>query len=403
MKTQFRSAAGKYLSAFAFALFAGAFAATQAQAQTFDLMYSFTGGFDGGTPLAGLASDSAGNFYGTTSAGGSSGAGAVFQWSGSGQPKVLYSFTGGADGANPEARGDRGFRRQCLWGPPSNGGAHGVAGTVFEVPAGGKEKVLYSFAGGTDGANPEGSLTMNSAGKLYGTTFNGGAYSGGTVFAVTKGGHETVLHSFGQGADGANPVAGVTFGPKGIVLYGTTSAGGAAGAGTVFELAPSASGWTEDVLYNFELQDDGGTPYAGVIFGPSGHLYGAATTGGNGGSNGGGTVFEMTRSSGGWAFKVIYALPGWGLSGTFRDLLIDASGNIYGTTHCDGAYDNGTVYELTPAGGSWTYNSLYILPSSGSDGYYLFSNLAFDKHGSLWGTTSAGGAYGSGVIFKVTP
>ncbi len=107
---------------------------------------------------------------------------------------------------------------------------------MFEVGEGGHEKVLYSFTGGADGANPESSLIMDSAGKLYGTTFAGGAYGGGTVFEVTESGQETVLHSFGQGADGASPVAGVTFGPRGKELYGTTSVGGTDGDGTVFQL-----------------------------------------------------------------------------------------------------------------------------------------------------------------------
>lgn len=139
------------------------------------------------------------------------------------------------------------------------------------------------------------------------------------------------------------------------------------------------------------------------MFDKSGHLFGAATTGGAGGSNGGGTVFEMTHSGSGWTFVVIDALPGWGLSGTFRNLMMDASGSIFATTHCDGDYSMGTIYELTPNGAAWNYTELYEFANGGVDGYYVFSNLVADSQGDLYGTASAGGAYGSGVVFKVTP
>ncbi len=156
-------------------------------------------------------------------------------------------------------------------------------------------------------------------------------------------------------------------------------------------------------MYNFTLQSDGGNPYAGVIFDVIRPSLWRGYQRRRGGSNGGGTVFEMSQASGKWDFTVLYALPGWGISGSFRDLLMDASGNIWATTHCDGTYSNGTVYELTPGATPWTYTSLYVFPASGSDGYYVFSNLVFDKPGNLYGTASAGGAYGSGVVFKVTP
>ena len=211
-----------------------------------------------------------------------------------------------------------------------------------------------------------------------------------------------VLYSFGSGTDGTIPFAGVTLDAKGN-LYGTTSAGGSTGNGTVFELKRSASGWTEIILHNFELQDDGGTPYAGLVSDPSGNLYGAATQGGVNGTDGGGTVFELSPAGSNWTFTVLYGLYGWNISGTFRDLLFDATtGVIYGTTHCDGAYEAGTVYSLTPSSGSWSYTELYTF-TGGTDGLYSFSNLVMDKSGNLYGTTNEGGANGSGVIFKVAP
>jgi uncharacterized repeat protein (TIGR03803 family) len=163
-------------------------------------------------------------------------------------------------------------------------------------------------------------------------------------------------------------------------------------------LAASGSGWTENILHDFQDGDDGAVPYAGLISDKAGNFYGAATEGGTGG---GGTIFELTPASGGWTFTVLYSNPGWGISGAFRDVIMDPSGNLYGTTHCDGAYDAGTVYKLKPASGAWTYTSLYVF-TGGSDGLYSFSNLVFE-HGSIFGTTNQGGANGLGVVFEIAP
>jgi uncharacterized repeat protein (TIGR03803 family) len=135
-----------------------------------------------------------------------------------------------------------------------------------------------------------------------------------------------------------------------------------------------------------------------LISDKSGNFYGAATEGGTGG---GGTVFELSPSNGNWTFTVLYSVPGWGISGTFRDLLRDASGNLYGTTHCDGNNSAGTVYKLAPSGSTWTYTLLYTF-TGGSDGLYSFSNLAL-RLGSLYGTTAYGGSQGAGVVFQITP
>jgi uncharacterized repeat protein (TIGR03803 family) len=375
-----------------------------AQGQTFSVVHSFVGGSDGANPLGGFTIDAAGNLYGTTNVGGASSEGTVFKVGPKGKETVLHSFTGGTDGANPQASlimdaiGN-------LYGTTNAGGPPGV-GTVFRITSRGKETVLFSFAGGKDGANPQAPLVMDAKGNLYGTTAAGGTSGNGTIFKLAlpkkQGGkwNEKVLYSFGPGTDGKVPVAGLTFDAAGN-LYGTTSAGGSDGYGTVFQLKASKSGWNENVLYNFQMQSDGGVPYAGLVFDKSGNLYGAATDGGDG-TNGGGTVFELTPGSSGWTFTVLYALPGWGISGTYRNLLLDASGNIFATTHCDGNNDAGTVYELTYAGSTWNYKSLYVF-TGGSDGLFSFSNLVFDKHGNLYGTTNLGGANGAGVVFKVRP
>jgi uncharacterized repeat protein (TIGR03803 family) len=393
---------GKAVLALAWGL--GAVAAPQAQAQTFSVIHNFTGGKDGANPLSGFLL-AGGNLFGTASSGGSSGLGVVF-WikTTTGQETVLHEFTGGADGANPEGKlisfGGN------LYGTTTAGGAHN-AGTVYQITVkGAKETVLYSFTGKADGASPVAGLTLDKAGNLYGTTTAGGANGNGAVFELqvptVAGGAwtEKVLYSFGTGTDGSDPVAGVTFDGSGN-LYGTTSAGGTYTYGTVFQLTPSTPNWKETILHHFELQADGGVPYAGLTLSGK-NLFGASTDGGAGGSSGGGTVFELTPiSGGGWKFNVIYSLAGWGISGPFRNLLL-SSGKIFGTTHCDGANDAGTVYELTNSGGVWSYKSLYVFTGS-TDGLFLFSNLVSDTEGNLYGTTNGGGANGYGVAFKVTP
>lgn len=406
-------AATKLILALAFVLGVIAVAAPRAYAQTFSVVHSFTGGNNGGVPFNGLTVGASGggnssvgvpplgraNFYGTASSGGTSNAGLVFSMSASGVETVLHNFAGGADGATPYGVliSDKAGN---LYGTTTAGGASGT-GTVFEV-TGDTETVLYSFAGGRDGAVPEAGLVPDASGNLYGTTSQGGSSGNGTVFELaapkTKGAAwtESVLYSFGRGTDGSVPVGGVSFDSAGN-LYGTTSAGGTYGFGTVFQLV-AGDAWAENILYSFQNANDGAVPYAGLISDKSGNLYGAAT---EGGANGGGTVFELTPSKDSWTFNVLYSVPGWGISGSFRNVVLDASGNLYGTTHCDGEYNSGTVYELTPSGGAWTYSLLYTF-TGGTDGLYSVSNLVASQN-KLYGTTLYGGANGNGVVYEITP
>lgn len=378
-------------------------AAPRAKAQTFTVIHNFTGGSDGANPLGGFFI--VGEYlYGTASSGGSSGLGVAFRVSTTGQETVLHEFTGGADGASPQGRLVM-DRNGNFYGTTVAGGVSN-AGTVFKVTRKGVETVLYSFSGHPDGAKPVAGLAIDRAGNLYGTTTAGGSSGNGTVFKLAiptvAGGEwtEEVLYSFGTGSDGAIPIAGVALDASGN-LYGTTSAGGTHGDGTVFELSPSASGWTESILHHFELNSDGGVPYAGLLLDGNNTLFGATTEGGAGGQNGGGTVFELTNSSGTWTFDVLYDLSGWGISGSYRNLLF-VNNKIYATTHCDGPDGAGTVYELTHSGTTWTYDQLYVF-TGGSDGLFSISNLVADRTGNLYGVTLEGGADGYGVVFKVTP
>lgn len=397
------SAKGKFALTLAFVLALWAFAAQPAECQTYTVIHNFTGGHDGGNPLSGFTL-AGGNLFGTASSGGIYGYGVVFRFSTNGAETVLHNFSGGTDGADPEGRLVM-DKSGNFYGTTTAGGVSND-GTIFKITRKGVETVLYSFTGHADGSKPVGGLAIDKAGNLYGTTTAGGSSGNGTVFELAVPSEtgapwtEEVLHTFGAGSDGSVPVAGVTRDATGN-LYGTTSAGGSYGYGTVFELTPSTSGWTETILHHFKLGTDGGVPYAGLILGSNGSLYGATTEGGVSGQTGGGTIFELTNTSGSWTFTTLYGLYGWEISGSYRNLLL-VSDKIYGTTHCDGPDTAGTVYELTHSGSAWNYTSLYNF-TGGTDGRFSISNLVADTAGNLYGVTLAGGANGSGVVFKVTP
>ena len=397
-------------------------AATQAaQAENFNVIYTFSGEKDGANPYAGVTLDRAGNLYGTTYAGGAAGLGTVFKLKRSGSGWIvnpLYSFTGNNDGAQPRARviiGPDG----ALYGTTLNGGGAGCAGfgcgTVFSLrpPAFAckaamcpwTETVLYRFTGGTDGGLPLGDLVFDRAGNIYGTTEEGGVPHScgnlgcGVVYELMRSGSswtESTLYQFTGGTDGETPNGGVVFDHSGN-LFGTTVSGGAYNFGTVFELTPSGSGWTQNVLYNFQNLLDGKQPDTGVTFDASGNMFGTTVFGGAGN---GGTVFELTPLAGEWIFSVVYGLTG--NAGPFGNLSLDAAGNLYGTTYQDGEYDLGSSFKLSPSLGGWTYTSLHDF-TGGSDGQYSLSNLVFDSSGNMYGTAAYGGEHGYGVVLEITP
>jgi uncharacterized repeat protein (TIGR03803 family) len=262
------------------------------------VLHRFTGGPDGGSPFAGLVSDAFGNLYGTTSAGGNS-FGTIFKLTlvfGIWQESVLYTFTGGKDGGNPLAQLTFDATATNLYGTTYAGG-HYNNGTVFRLAytSGGSwlESVLHSFSGGGDGGNPIGGLTFDAAGNLYGTTVIGGGHGYGNVFQLglnSRGRlHETVLYAFtGRKKDGGSPYANVVFDTSGN-LYGTTTIGGGGGYGTVFELILSGGVWSFSTLHNFMSGADGAYPFGGLTF-AGGNLYGSTS---NGGLSNDGIVFEI--------------------------------------------------------------------------------------------------------------
>lgn len=377
--------------------------ALQANAATFTVLHTFTGGLDGGNPVDGLTIDKAGNLFGSAASGGA-GYGTAFELKKARTGftfEVMYSFGAGSDGAAPGARIMEGPGGH-LYGTTTQGGGGG--GTVFELGAlkdgSRKETEVYRFTNSAQGWQPsDGDLAFDAKGNIYGTTSYGGAYGVGAVYELIKGktGYtETVLHSFGASGDGSIPVGGVNLDAAGNV-YGTTSSGGNTNNGTVYELV-KAQGYTENLIYNFQGTTDGETPYSGLTFDQYGNLYGGAT---DGGVNSGGTIFELSPGSGGWTFNVLYSTPGYGVSGPFRTPYVSPSGVVYGTTHCDGENGAGSVYQLTNSGGTWTYTSLHDF-SGGSDGAFVFANPVFDAKGNIYGTTQIGGS-GNGVVWEVSP
>jgi uncharacterized repeat protein (TIGR03803 family) len=252
---------------------------------------------------------------------------------------------------------------------------------------------LYSFTGGADGGSPYfGDLVLDAKGNLYGTTFAGGNAPGlGVVFKVTPAGAETVLHAFNS-ADGCSPYAGLIRGTKGT-LYGTTGACGAYGYGTVFEVTKTG---TETVLYTFTGGADGGQPFAALVRDKDGNLYGTTNVGGVLGSYCCGVVFEVTPNG---TETALHAFTG-GTDGEYpvAALVRDGKGNLYGTTGQGGASCCGTVFELTP---SDTENILFNFNFSDGTGPGP-NRLVRDAKGNFYGTTSLGGAFGNGTVFELT-
>jgi uncharacterized repeat protein (TIGR03803 family) len=356
------------------------------------VLYSFKGGTDGCGPVAGVVRDSAGNLYGTADACGTANAGVVFKLSKAGSYTVLYSFTGGAAGANPyggvirDPAGD-------LYGTTIDGGSANN-GVVYKVDTAGQESVLYSFPPPSDGSYPYAGVIRDSAGNLYGTTDGGGAANQGVVYKLNKAGQETVLYSFTGGADGADPYAGVALDSSGN-LYGTTVYGGSSNAGVVYKLDKAGQ---ETVLYSFTGGADGANPYAGVIIDPAGNLYGAAS---GGGAADEGVVYKLDAAG---SYTVLHGFTG-GDDGAYphASLTLDSAGNLYGTTYSGGTSVNvcfsgcGVVYKVNTAGQETVLYSFKGAP----DGANPEAGAILDSTGNLYGTTYSGGSANAGVVYKL--
>src|ERR1017187_3277131 len=353
------------------------------------VLYSFTGGADGGNPSAGVIRDSAGNLYGTTQRGGTANAGVVYKVDSTGHETVLYTFTGGADGGDPWSGVIRGSAGN-LYGTTQVGGTAG-AGVVYKLDTTGHETVLYSFTGGftggPDGSYPYAGVIGDSAGNLYGTTYQGGTAGKGTVYKLDSAGHETVLCSFPAGADGENPYAGV-IGDSAGNLYGTTTSGGTANAGVVYKLDTTG----ETVLYSFTGGADGGYPIAGVIFDSAGNLHGTTYDGGAGKH---GVVYKLDMAG---RETVLYSFTGGADGGgRYAGVVRDSTGNLYGTTSGGGTANAGVVYKLETTGQETVLYSF----TGGADGGAPYAGVIRDPAGNFYGTTQNGGTANAGVVYKL--
>jgi len=406
-------------------------AAASDNAPTYTVLYSFTGGVDGGVPAAGLIRDEAGNLYGTTSAGGSSGAGVVFKLDPSGKETVLYSFTGGADGGIPVGSL---IRDQVgnLYGTTVGGGnftspmcAGFGCGVIFKLDPSGNETVLHAFTNGADGGSPMAALIRDEAGNVYGTASTGGNGSSscpfgcGLVFKLDSSGNETVLYTFSGSADGASPDASLLRDGSGN-FYSSAQFGGnftspvCAGfaCGVIFKLDLSGK---ETVLHTFN-GTDGASPYDGLTRDAAGNLYGTTGYGDNtsascpNGSSGCGVVFKLNPRS--RQYMVLYAFTGeadgyqlfGGLTRAGGDEGFDADQTLYGTTFLGGnfsgpcgAFGCGVIFRVDRRGKHTVLHTF-----GGTDGAGPGFVVLLRHHGSLYGTTGAGGAFGAGVVFKLT-
>lgn len=417
-------------------LFSLVLCCSSASAQTYTVLHDFTGGADGGSPSpASLTLGGTGTLYGTTVAGGvgDPGNGVVFQITretGGWVLASLLSFPGpttGFDSQAPVVFGPGGvLYGSTIFGGLGRESCFNGCGVVFTLqpPPTACHAVLcewignpiYQFPSLTDGWGPIGNLAFDQAGNVYGTTVYGGtgSCSGsgcGTVFQLTRSGNtwtKTTLYNFQSGSY-VGPVSGVIIDRSGV-LYGTTIGGGLFNKGTVFQLTPSGSGWTFSGIYNFHNGingiNDGASPVGGLVMDAAGNLYGTTSIGG---ANGGGTVFELSPTGGGWTLTVIANLSGY--TGSEGTLAFDAAGNLYGTTLTDGAFHYGNVFKLTPSGGGqWTYTDLYDF-TGGNDGGEPEAGVTLDSSGNIFGTALYGpplvcsfqGQPGCGVVWEITP
>ena len=367
---------------------------------TFTTIQSFNGA-DGKLPYAALVQATDGNLYGITYYGGAASSGNVFKITPAGSLNTSYSFCSKSDCADGEysyatpVQGTDGN----LYGTTFLGGANDQ-GTVFRLSSSGTLTTLHSFDG-TDGSEPQAGLVQAGNGAFYGTTYSGGSKGRGTVFKVTSSGTFTLLHSFcsqSNCTDGDNPFAPLILGTDGN-LYGTTLAGGSHGDGTVFKITPSG---TLTILHSFCSQSgcpDGEFPQTGVVQGTDGNFYGTTILGG---AYSNGTIFKITPSG---SFTTLYGVcsqTGCPDGNYLIAPLIQATnGNLYGIMDTDGAHGYGTIFTITTTG---TFTTLYSFCSQSgcSDGEYPAAGLVQDTNGNLYGTAADGGANGNGTVFSLS-
>ena len=369
---------------------------------------------NGANPVGSLITDANGNLFGTTKGGGTSSKGTVFEivktvGGYAITPTVLVSFNT-ANGSFPsaslfaDANGN-------LFGTTSQGGSGGQ-GTVFEIvkTVGGYAStptVLVSFDYSTNGSNSVGSLIADASGNLFGTTSAGGAGGAGTVFEIAKtgGGYAstpTVLISFNT-TNGATPSGSLIVDANGN-LFGTTYGGGTAGKGTVFEIVKSSGIYASapTVLVSFN-DTNGANPYGSLIADANGNLFGTSSGSGINGSYG--TVFEIVKAGGSYASTptVLVSFNNTNGRAPLGSLSIDANGNLFGTTSAGGTSDAGTIFEIVKSNGIYASAPTVLVSFNNTNGASPQGSVIADANGTLFGMTSGGGAGGAGTVFTITP
>ena len=363
-------------------------------------LYSFTGG-DGSTPKAGLVQGCDGYFYGTTYIGGTKSAGTVFRIGPSGSLTTLWTFGFSSQrdyhGSHPEdglVQDSNGY----FYGTTYDGGTNNGAGTVFQISTNSSLKILHTFHEATDagdGSNPVAGLVQGCDGYFYGTTYNGGSSGVGTIYRINSSGNSyTILHSFTNNPDGAHPVAGLVQGRDGY-FYGTTQYAGTNGYGTVFQLNTNGS---LTILHSFGNGSDGANPMARLAEGIDGNFYGTASTGGTNSDYtvNYGTVFQISPSGN---FTSLYSFTNLSDGSSPLGLVQGSDSNFYGTTLYGGVGDYGTVFRISPSG---SYSNLFSFTGGTGtiNGVFPFG-LVQSSDGNFYGTTSQGGTGVDGTVFKL--
>ena len=389
--------------------------ANLAQAQTFTTLHTFTGN-DGKFPRAHLTLDRAGNLYGTASEGGFTDGGTAFKLTrrnGNFTFSLLYNFYENPnDAAVPNAvvlAPDGTLYGSSLGGANQDGAVFRLrppASICASISCPWTENIIYSFTGGSDGCGPE-DIVFDASGDIVGATNDLDCNHAGTVYELTPSGSGwtyNLLYTFVRN-DSYDPSSALVIDNTGN-LYGTTlySEGG---SGTVYQLTNSGSGWVHNTLYGFN-QTTGAYPF-GVILDNAGDLFGATA---GGGSNNRGAVYELTAGSGGWTFNSLFNFTGLNSnSGPQAPLTMDSQGNLYGVTSGEGAYAYGNVFKLTPSANGWVYTDLHDFTNYG-DGSAPTGQIVVDANGNLYGTCSAGGdlngsqceqSGGCGTVWEITP
>ncbi|MBS0580720.1 MAG: hypothetical protein JSR36_15795 [Proteobacteria bacterium] len=341
---------------------------------------------DGATPYGSLTRGSDGNFYGLTAAGGASNLGTVFVMTPDGTESVLYSFGGGADGANPHGSLIQGSDGK-FYGMTAGGGQFG-AGVMFAISAGGAETVLHSFGSAAGGQYPYGSLIQASDGNFYGMSMSGGAYGLGAVFVIHPDGSELVVHSFGLNADGQAPAGSLIQGADGK-LYGMTSAGGDYGGGIVFSMTLAG---TETILHSLGAGSDGSAPAGSLLQASDGYFYGLTQSGG---ANAAGAVIKIDAAGN----ETVLVSLGSGSDGAAPkgDLLQANDGTFYALTSSGGANGLGAVVQVSLNGAESVVYSF----AGGADSQTPTGSLIEGPDGTLYGTTSDARAGAAGTVFQI--